>query len=287
MNKDVIIALDFPTLEDTLNFLEKFGEEKLFVKVGMELYLQNGPVVIEKIKELGHKIFLDLKLHDIPNTVYGATKGLAKFKVDILTVHAAGGYEMLKAAKRGMVEGGSVDTNVIAITQLTSTSEEAMKDEQLIAVSLEESVINYAKLAKKAGLDGVVSSVWEARLIRENCGDDFLKVTPGIRLETDEVGDQKRVATPSVANEEEHLPASEVHPVVRHHAVTLNPLPIVDAEAEEIAEPKSLNLNDFERKMVVEALEKNGGNRKKAARDLGISDRTLYRRIRQYGLDEE
>ena len=202
MNKDVIIALDFPTLEDTLSFLEKFGEEKLFVKVGMELYLQNGPVVIEKIKELGHKIFLDLKLHDIPNTVYGATKGLAKFKVDILTVHAAVGYEMLKAAKRGMVEGGSVDTNVIAITQLTSTSEEAMKDEQLIAVSLEESVINYAKLAKKAGLDGVVSSVWEARLIKENCGDDFLKVTPGIRLETDEVGDQKRVATPTVANEE-------------------------------------------------------------------------------------
>ena len=202
MNKDVIIALDFPTLEDTLSFLEKFGEEKLFVKVGMELYLQNGPVVIEKIKELGHKIFLDLKLHDIPNTVYGATKGLAKFKVDILTVHSAGGYEMLKAAKRGMVEGGSVDTNVIAITQLTSTSEEAMKDEQLISVSLEESVINYAKLAKKAGLDGVVSSVWEARLIRENCGDDFLKVTPGIRLETDEVGDQKRVATPTVANEE-------------------------------------------------------------------------------------
>jgi len=202
MNKDVIIALDFPTLEDTLSFLEKFGEEKLFVKVGMELYLQNGPVVIEKIKELGHKIFLDLKLHDIPNTVYGATKGLAKFKVDILTVHAAGGYEMLKAAERGMVEGGSVDTNVIAITQLTSTSEEAMKEEQLIDVSLEESVINYAKLAKKAGLDGVVSSVWEARLIRENCGDDFLKVTPGIRLETDEVGDQKRVATPTVANEE-------------------------------------------------------------------------------------
>ena len=202
MSKDVIIALDFPTLEDTLSFLEKFGEEKLFVKVGMELYLQNGPVVIEKIKELGHKIFLDLKLHDIPNTVYGATKGLAKFKVDILTVHAVGGYEMLKAAKRGMVEGGSVDTNVIAITQLTSTSEEAMKEEQLIAVSLEESVINYAKLAKKAGLDGVVSSVWEARLIRENCGDDFLKVTPGIRLETDELGDQKRVATPTVANEE-------------------------------------------------------------------------------------
>ena len=196
MKKDVIIALDFPTLEDTLNFLNKFDDEKLFVKVGMELYLQNGPVVLEKIKELGHKVFLDLKLHDIPNTVYGATKGLAQFKVDILTVHGAGGYEMLAAAKRGMVEGGSPDTNVIAITQLTSTSEEAMKEEQLVATSLEESVINYAKLA------GVVSSVWEARIIRENCGEDFLKVTPGIRLETDEVGDQKRVATPTVAASE-------------------------------------------------------------------------------------
>lgn len=202
MKKDVIIALDFPTLEDTLNFLDKFDDEKLFVKVGMELYLQNGPVVLEKIKELGHKVFLDLKLHDIPNTVYGATKGLAKFKVDILTVHGAGGYEMLAAAKKGMVEGGSPDTNVIAITQLTSTSEEAMKEEQLVAASLEESVINYAKIAKKAGLDGVVSSVWEARIIRENCGEDFLKVTPGIRLETDEVGDQKRVTTPTVAASE-------------------------------------------------------------------------------------
>ena len=202
MKKDVIIALDFPTLEDTLNFLDKFDDEKLFVKVGMELYLQNGPVVLEKIKELGHKVFLDLKLHDIPNTVYGATKGLAQFKVDILTVHGAGGYEMLAAAKRGMVEGGSPDTNVIAITQLTSTSEEAMKEEQLVAASLEESVINYAKLAKKAGLDGVVSSVWEAKIIRENCGEDFLKVTPGIRLETDEVGDQKRVATSTVAASE-------------------------------------------------------------------------------------
>ena len=202
MKKDVIIALDFPTLEDTLNFLDKFDDEKLFVKVGMELYLQNGPEVLEKIKELGHKVFLDLKLHDIPNTVYGATKGLAKFKVDILTVHGAGGYEMLAAAKKGIVEGGSPDTNVIAITQLTSTSEEAMKEEQLVAASLEESVINYAKLAKKAGLDGVVSSVWEARIIRENCGEDFLKVTPGIRLETDEVGDQKRVATPTFAASE-------------------------------------------------------------------------------------
>ena len=162
MKKEVIVALDFPTVEESLEFLEKFGDEKLFVKIGLELYLQNGQVVVEKIKTLGHKIFLDLKLHDIPNTVYGASKGLAQFHVDILTVHAAGGYEMLKAAKQGMVDGGSFDTNVIAITQLTSTSEQDMREYQCIPLSLEESVIHYAKLAKQAGLDGVVSSVWEA-----------------------------------------------------------------------------------------------------------------------------
>lgn len=202
MKKDVIIALDFPTLENTLEFLQQFGEEKLFVKVGMELYLQNGPVVLEKIKELGHKIFLDLKLHDIPNTVYGATKGLGQFEVDILTVHAAGGYEMLKAAKQGMLDGGGRKTNVIAITQLTSTSEENMKKEQLVSTTLEESVLNYAKLAKEAGLDGVVSSAWEVSKITGVCGEDFLKVTPGIRLAEDNAGDQKRVATPLVANEQ-------------------------------------------------------------------------------------
>ena len=128
MKKEVIVALDFPTVEESLEFLEKFGDEKLFVKIGLELYLQNGQVVVEQIKKLGHKIFLDLKLHDIPNTVYGAAKGLAQFHVDILTVHAAGGYEMLKAAKQGMVDGGSFDTNVIAITQLTSTSEQDMRE---------------------------------------------------------------------------------------------------------------------------------------------------------------
>lgn len=201
MQKDVIIALDFPTVEETLEFLEKFGEEKLFVKIGMELYLQNGPIIIEKIKNLEHKIFLDLKLHDIPNTVYGATKGLAKFNVDILTVHAAGGFEMLKAAKQGMIDGGGKNTKVIAITQLTSTSEENMKKEQLVSVSLEENVRNYARLTKKAGLDGVVSSVWEVGLINEECGENFLKITPGIRLKNDRTEDQKRVATPRIANE--------------------------------------------------------------------------------------
>ncbi|AME09199.1 MULTISPECIES: orotidine-5'-phosphate decarboxylase [Gemella] len=201
MQRDVIIALDFPTVKETLRFLEKFEKEKLFVKIGMELYLQNGPIIIEKIKNLGHKIFLDLKLHDIPNTVYGAAKGLAKFNIDVLTVHAAGGFEMLKAAKQGMVDGGGENTKVIAITQLTSTSEENMKKEQLVITSLEESVRNYARLSKKAGLDGVVSSVWEVGLINEECGENFLKITPGIRLKNDRTEDQKRVATPQMANE--------------------------------------------------------------------------------------
>lgn len=201
MQRDVIIALDFPTLDETMDFLEKFQDEKLFVKVGLELYLQNGTQVLEKIKKLGHKIFLDLKLHDIPNTVYGAAKGLAQYKVDILTVHAAGGEEMLSAAKRGMVDGGSADTKVIAVTQLTSTSEENMQKEQLIKESLLASVLNYAQLAKSAGIDGVVSSVHEVLAITEKCGANFLKVTPGIRLATNEVGDQKRVATPEVAKE--------------------------------------------------------------------------------------
>ena len=199
MKKEVIIALDFPTLEKTLEFLDKFKEGKLFVKVGMELYLQNGPVVIDEIKKRGHKIFLDLKLHDIPNTVYSAAKGLAKFNIDILTVHAAGGSEMLKGAKRAMTEAG-VSTKVIAITQLTSTSEEDMRKEQNIQTSIEESVLNYARLAKESGIDGVVSSVLETKKIREQSGEDFIIINPGIRLAEDSKGDQKRVATPIDAN---------------------------------------------------------------------------------------
>lgn len=201
MKREVIVALDFPTLEKTLNFLDKFQEEKLFVKVGMELYLQNGPVIIDEIKKRGHKIFLDLKLHDIPNTVYSATKGLAKFDIEILTVHAAGGSEMLKGAKKAIVEMGA-KTKIIAITQLTSTSEEDMRKEQNIQTSIEESVFNYAKLAKESGVDGVVSSVWETEKIRKQNGEDFLIINPGIRLENDAKGDQKRVATPTRAKEE-------------------------------------------------------------------------------------
>lgn len=201
MKREVIIALDFPTIEETINFLNLFKEESLFVKVGMELYLQNGPKVIEEIKKRGHKIFLDLKLHDIPNTVYGAAKGLAQFDIDILTVHAAGGTEMLKAAKKGMLEMGA-KTKVIAITQLTSTSEEDMRKEQNIQTTIEESVLNYARLAKDSGVDGVVSSVWETQKIREQNGDSFLIINPGIRLAEDEKGDQKRVATPITAKEQ-------------------------------------------------------------------------------------
>lgn len=198
--RDVIIALDFPNMEKTIEFLNKFKDEKPFVKIGMELYLQNGPKVIEEIKKRGHRIFLDLKLHDIPNTVYSATKGLAQFNIDILTVHAAGGSEMLKAAKKAILEVGA-KTKVIAITQLTSTSEEDMRKEQNIQTTIEESVLNYAKISNESGVDGVVSSVWESELIRKQNGEDFLIINPGIRLDEDSKSDQKRVATPSTAKE--------------------------------------------------------------------------------------
>ncbi|RIY38843.1 orotidine-5'-phosphate decarboxylase [Psittacicella gerlachiana] len=199
--KEVIIALDFASMEQTLNFLEKFKGKKLFVKVGMELYLQNGPQILARIKALGHKIFLDLKLHDIPNTVYGACKGLAQFKVDLLTVHAAGGSQMLAMAKQGMLDGNSPETKIIAITQLTSTSQEQMQTEQGINLTLEQSVQKYALLAKQSGLDGVVCSVHEAKTIHDLCGDEFLAVTPGIRRQEDAIGDQQRVATPALARE--------------------------------------------------------------------------------------
>lgn len=202
MKREVIIALDFPTIEETIAFLEPFQGRTLFVKIGMELYLQQGPTVIPQIQALGHRVFLDLKLHDIPNTVYSAARGLSKFHVDLLTVHAAGGKEMMRAAKQGLIDGGSPETKVIAITQLTSTSESQMHDEQLITVPLKESVLHYATVAQQSGLDGVVSSVWEAKDIAQTCGEEFLIVTPGIRLPYDAVGDQSRTATPCTAREE-------------------------------------------------------------------------------------
>jgi orotidine-5'-phosphate decarboxylase len=202
MNSPVIIALDFPSKKEVSQFLNQFNQEKLFVKVGMELYYQEGPSIIHEIKEKGHHIFLDLKLHDIPNTVKSAMTGLAKLGCDLVNVHAAGGGEMMEAALEGLDAGTSAGLKrplCIAVTQLTSTSEEQMKNEQLILASLQESVLHYATLTKKSGLDGVVCSSHEAAMIRDALGKEFLTVTPGIRLKDDAVGDQKRVATPDFA----------------------------------------------------------------------------------------
>lgn len=197
MNSKVIIALDFASFEDVKTFLAPFNDEKLFVKIGMELYYQEGPQIVTYIKSLGHDIFLDLKLHDIPNTVEKAMRGLAKLGVNMTNVHAAGGVEMMKAAKRGLGEGPAL----IAVTQLTSTSEEQMQSDQLIKVSLNESVVHYAKCAEEAGLEGVVCSPLEASMIIEATHQGFLTVTPGVRPASAELGDQKRVMTPARAFE--------------------------------------------------------------------------------------
>lgn len=195
MTSKPIIALDFPSKLDVEEFLSEFTEP-LFVKVGMELFYQEGPELVHILNRYGHDIFLDLKLHDIPNTVEAAMRRIAELGVDMVNVHAAGGLAMMEAAKRGLAGSG---TKLIAVTQLTSTSEEQMQQEQLISVSLEQSVLHYAKLAKQAGLDGVVCSVHEAKAIGVACGDDFLRVTPGIRPAASESHDQKRIATPSDA----------------------------------------------------------------------------------------
>lgn len=191
---NVIVALDFSSAQEVETFLDKFNEP-IYVKVGMELYYQTGPAIVKMIKDKGHKLFLDLKLHDIPNTVEKAMRGLSKLGVDMTNLHAAGGIEMMQAAKRGLGEGPLL----LAVTQLTSTSQQEMHDEQLIPVSLEESVLHYAKCAEKAGLDGVVCSPLEAGLIKENLGENFISVTPGIRPATSDKGDQKRVTTPQDA----------------------------------------------------------------------------------------
>ena len=201
MNTNPIIALDFSTEQEVVAFLQQF-DERLFVKVGMELYLQEGPSIITTIKNMGHDIFLDLKLHDIPNTVKSAMRGLAKLGVDLVNVHAAGGRPMMEAALEGLKEGtpkGQERAKLIAVTQLTSTTEEQMQREQKIMLSLNDAVKHYAQLTKEAGLDGVVCSVHEAAMIGEVCGADFLRVTPGIRLAGGETHDQKRIATPDGA----------------------------------------------------------------------------------------
>lgn len=202
MNK-TIVALDFSSRDKVIEFLDKF-DRPIFVKVGMEIIYAEGLDIVKLVKERGHNIFLDLKLHDIPNTVKNGMKNLAKLGVDIVSLHAGGGIKMMEAALEGLEEGkvGNKRPLCIAITQLTSTSQEMMNDELLIGGSLEDTVVKYAENAKKAGLDGVVCSVHEAGLIHERVGCDFLTVTPGIRLEEDSHDDQKRVATPKFAKEE-------------------------------------------------------------------------------------
>ena len=201
MNK-TIVALDFSTKEEVVNFLKAF-DEPIFVKVGMELTYACGFEIVEIIKAMGHNVFLDLKLHDIPNTVKGGMKNLAKLGVDIVNLHCAGGSVMMKAAMQGLTEGaGNERPLCIGVTQLTSTSKEMMNEELMIDGDVIDVVLQYAKNAKDAGLDGVVCSVHEAAAIHELCGDDFLTVTPGIRLSADSVDDQKRVATPTYAKEQ-------------------------------------------------------------------------------------
>lgn len=194
--KRPIIALDFASKGEVQSFLEQFpAHEKLYVKVGMELYYAEGPSIISYLKDCGHSIFLDLKLHDIPNTVESAMRVLAKLGVDMTNVHAAGGVEMMKAARRGL----GADAVLIAVTQLTSTSEEQMRSDQNIQTSLQDAVVHYAQKAAQAGLDGVVCSAHEVALIKGATRSDFVCLTPGIRPAGDDLGDQKRVMTPAEA----------------------------------------------------------------------------------------
>ena len=202
MGQDVIVACDFATKEDTLRFLDNFAfEEKPFVKIGMELYYAEGPEIVREIKRRGHKIFLDLKLHDIPNTVEKAMRVLSKLDVDMTNLHAAGTVKMMEAAIKGLTREDGSRPLLIAVTQLTSTDQERMEKEILIDRPLEEVVMEYARNADRAGLDGVVCSPLEAGLVHEAVGQGFLTVTPGVRFEDSEKGDQSRVTTPARAKE--------------------------------------------------------------------------------------
>ncbi|MBQ6490493.1 MAG: orotidine-5'-phosphate decarboxylase [Solobacterium sp.] len=198
-----IIALDFSSKEEVVNFLKQF-DEPVWVKIGMELTYAEGLSIVQTVKEMGHHIFLDLKLHDIPNTVKGGMKNLAKLGVDMTNVHCAGGIAMMKAAREGLDAGAPEGQRplLLGVTILTSISKEAMNNELGINGEVLDTVVKYALNAKEAGLDGVVCSVHEAKAIREACGEDFCIVTPGIRLADDNVNDQKRVATPAYAKEQ-------------------------------------------------------------------------------------
>lgn len=201
MGKDVIVALDFKSGKEALHFLDQFKERKPYVKVGMELYYAEGPSIIKEIKKRGHKLFLDLKLHDIPNTVEKAMAVLSHMDVDMVNLHAAGTIDMMKAALRGLTREDGTRPLLIAVTQLTSTSQERMKEELLIDEDIDKVVIKYAENADAAGLDGVVCSPLEAGKIHHACGSGFLTVTPGVRFDDASKGDQVRVTTPAKAKE--------------------------------------------------------------------------------------
>ena len=199
MGKDVIIACDFADKETALNFLDKFEGRKPFVKIGMELFYAEGPQIVREIKARGHKIFLDLKLHDIPNTVKKSMAVLSRLDVDMCNLHAAGTSRMMEAALEGLTRPDGTRPLLIAVTQLTSTDQEAMERDLLIKEPIDKVVMHYAETAKNAGLDGVVCSPLEARKVHEVCGEKFLTVTPGVRFADGVIGDQKRVMTPEQA----------------------------------------------------------------------------------------
>ena len=201
MIRDVIFACDFAGAGETYAFLDRFGEERPFVKIGMELFYSEGPEIVREIKRRGHKIFLDLKLHDIPNTVKKAMAALSRLDVDICNLHAAGTVEMMKYALEGLTRPDGSRPLLIAVTQLTSTSEERMRDELLIDRPINDVIVKYAQNAKAAGLDGVVCSPLEAGMVKEACGSGFLAVTPGIRFADGEAGDQVRITTPARARQ--------------------------------------------------------------------------------------
>ncbi len=201
MGRDVIIACDFASGEETLAFLDRFTGKKPFVKIGMELFYAEGPQIVRQIKARGHKIFLDLKLHDIPNTVKKAMAVLSHLDVDMCNLHAAGTKAMMEAALEGLTRPDGTRPLLIAVTQLTSTDEQRMKDELLINASLPETVMHYAENAKAAGLDGVVCSPLEAAIVKERCGKEFVTVTPGVRFADSAKDDQSRITTPEKARE--------------------------------------------------------------------------------------
>ncbi len=201
MGKDVIIACDFASKEEVFDFLDKFKDEKPYVKIGMELFYGAGPEIVKEIKKRGHKIFLDLKLHDIPNTVKKAMKVLSSLDVDMCNLHAGGTVAMMEAALEGLMREDGTRPLLIAVTQLTSTSQERMESDLLIKEPLDKVVMHYASNAKMAGLDGVVCSPLEAGKVHDTCGKEFITVTPGVRFADGDIGDQVRVTTPEKAKE--------------------------------------------------------------------------------------